>query len=204
MLIDVLSCDRHGKRLGWLLLAAHSQHSPCCALMHDRTWIRHKDQGVHSADSAGCFVQADLDEEQRATQREIQRAQNIGELALEQHQGLELALMSMAKIGTQFQSHQFVAKKQTEVMLVCNTPNPFAYSPSFHDCPAHVCASSQPPLMTPIPPLPKHTHQALSFWAYILLSLCAPFISGIQQGAPNITLWESLFNREVCDYTPAS
>lgn len=122
-LIDVLCCDRHDGGLGWLPLAAHSQHSPF-ALLHDRTWTRHKDQGVHSADSAGWFVQADLDEEQRATQREFQRAQDIGELTLEQHQGLELALTSMAKMGTQIQSYQFVAKKQTEVRFVCSTPDP--------------------------------------------------------------------------------
>jgi len=77
-------------------------------------------------------VQADLDEEQRATQREFQRAQGIGELALEQHHGLELALTSMAKVGTQIQSYQFVAKKQTEVKFVCNISDPFVYSP-FHD-----------------------------------------------------------------------
>ena len=69
-------------------------------------------------------MQADLDEEQRATQREFQRAQDIGELTLEQHQGLELALTSMAKMGTQIQSYQFVAKKQTEVRFVCSTPDP--------------------------------------------------------------------------------
>ncbi|KAL0045530.1 hypothetical protein WJX82_009233 [Trebouxia sp. C0006] len=55
-------------------------------------------------------LQADLDEEQRARQREFQRAQGIGELALEQHQGLELALTYMAKMGIKIQSCQFVAK----------------------------------------------------------------------------------------------
>ena len=184
-------------------------------------------------------MQGDLDEEQRARQREFKRAQGIGELALEQHQGLELAhwvgqnsfpsvqccsanqahsmlvsmqihlWRSMAKdptVGTQFQRYHFVAKKQTEVIFVCNTPDPFAYSP-FHDCPAHVYASShESPLINSPPPLPKHTHQALSFWAYILLSLCAPFISvGIQQGAPKQSpCGKVFFNRELCDYTPAS
>jgi len=158
---------------------------------------QHKEgQGMQSADLAGWFVQADLEEEQRATQREFQRAQDIGDLALEQHQGLELALKSMAKIGTQFQSYQFVAKKQNEVMFVCNTPDPFVYSPSFHDCPAHACASScKPPLMTSPSPLPKHTHQALGFWAYILLSLHAPLTSTDQswdsaRDSQTSTLWE--------------
>ncbi len=79
---------------------------------------------MHNADSAGFFVQADLDEEQRARQREFQRAQGIGELALEQHQGLELALTYMAKMGIKIQSCQFVAK----VMLACNFTYPFVYS----------------------------------------------------------------------------
>ncbi len=124
----------------------------------------HNPEGVQNADLAGCFVQADLDEEQEARQREFQRAQGIGELALEQHQGLELALTSMAKMGTQMQNYHFVAKQQTEVIFGCMIPDPFVKSPLFHDCPAHVCASShEPPLRTPPPPLPKHTHQALSF-----------------------------------------
>ncbi len=82
-------------------------------------------EGVQNADLAGWFVQADLEEEREARQREFQRAQGIGELALEQHQGLELALTSMAKVGIQFQSYQFVTKQETEVMPACNIPDPF-------------------------------------------------------------------------------
>jgi len=82
---------------------------------------------------AACMLQAELEEERMANQREFNRAQDVGAMALEQQQSLDLCVKSLMVVGTNVCD----AKEQIEVNTCSCTVLPVPSCPAFvllHPC----------------------------------------------------------------------
>lgn len=124
-----LICHRHGKSFGWLLLAARSHQKLC-----DHAHVCNTMSKVCLVLSlAACMLQAELEEERMANQREFNRAQDVGAMALEQQQSLDLCVKSLMVVGTNVCD----AKEQIEVNTCSCTVLPVPSCPAFvllHPC----------------------------------------------------------------------
>lgn len=118
-----LICHRHGKSFGWLLLAARSHQKLC-----DHAHVCNTMSKVCLVLSlAACMLQAELEEERMANQREFNRAQDVGAMALEQQQSLDLCVKSLMVVGTNLCD----AKEPIEVTTCSCTVLPVPSCPAF-------------------------------------------------------------------------